>query len=145
MAFFADFKKFLMKGDIVALATAVVIGGAFSKIVGSLVKDVIMPVIGLLMGDRNVNNLFFVLDNSGDYDTVEAAVEAGAAIMTYGNFLQAIIDFIIIGFVIYWFLKAYEKTKKKEEAKPAAPKGPSEIDLLKEIRDELKTQRGSTI
>lgn len=138
---FSDFKKFLMKGDIVALATAVIIGGAFSKIVGSLVKDIIMPVIGLLMGDRNVNNLFFVLDGSGDYTTKEEAIEAGAAIMTYGSFLQAIIDFIIIGFVIYYFLKAYERTKKKEEAKPAAPAGPTEIDLLKEIRDELKTKK----
>lgn len=131
-----DFKKFLMKGDIVALATAVIIGGAFSKIVGSLVKDVIMPFIGLLMGGRNVNDLFFVLDGSGTYETLKAAQEAGAAIMTYGNFLQAIIDFIIIGFVIYTLLKAYEKTKKKEEAKPAAP--PQQEVLLAEIRDLLK-------
>ena len=126
-----------MKGDIVALATAVIIGGAFNKIVGSLVKDVIMPVIGVLMGGKNVNNLFFSLDG-GEYDTVEAAVEAGGAIMTYGNFLQAVIDFIIIGFVIYWLLKGYEKTKKKEEAKPAAPKGPTQEELLIEIRDELR-------
>ena len=137
MAFFKDFKAFLMKGDIVALATAVIIGGAFNKIVGSLVKDVIMPVIGVLMGGKNVNNLFFSLDGS-EYDTVEAAVEAGGAIMTYGNFLQAVIDFIIIGFVIYWLLKGYEKTKKKEEAKPAAPKGPTQEELLIEIRDELR-------
>ena len=137
MAFLKDFKAFVMKGDIVALATAVIIGGAFNKIVGSLVKDVIMPVIGVLMGGKNVNNLFFSLDG-GEYDTVEAAVEAGGAIMTYGNFLQAVIDFIIIGFVIYWLLKGYEKTKKKEEAKPAAPKGPSQEELLIEIRDELR-------
>jgi len=137
MAFFKDFKAFLMKGDIVALATAVIIGGAFNKIVGSLVKDVIMPVIGVLMGGKNVNNLFFSLDG-GEYDTVEAAVEAGGAIMTYGNFLQAVIDFIIIGFVIFWLLKGYEKTKKKEEAKPAAPKGPTQEELLIEIRDELR-------
>ena len=126
-----------MKGDIIALATAVIIGGAFNKIVGSLVKDVIMPVIGVIMGGKNVNNLFFSLDG-GQYDTVEAAVEAGGAIMTYGNFLQAVIDFIIIGFVIFWLLKGYEKTKKKEEAKPAAPKGPTQEELLIEIRDELR-------
>tara|TARA_B100000949_G_scaffold196313_1_gene181893 strand:- start:563 stop:982 length:420 start_codon:yes stop_codon:yes gene_type:complete len=137
MAFLKDFKAFLMKGDIVALATAVIIGGAFNKIVGSLVADVIMPVIGLLLGGQNVNNLFFSLDG-GEYETVEAAKEAGGAIMTYGNFLQAIIDFIIIGFVIFWLLKGYEKTKKKEEAAPAAPKGPSTEDLLIEIRDELR-------
>ncbi len=130
-----DFKKFLLKGDIVALATAVIIGGAFNKIVGSLVKDVLMPVIGLLMGDKNVNDLFFALDGS-HYETLAEAQKAGAAIMTYGNFLQAIIDFIIIGFVIYLLLKAYDKTKKKEEAKPAAP--PAQEVLLTEIRDLLK-------
>ena len=137
MGFLKDFKAFLMKGDIIALATAVIIGGAFNKIVGSLVKDIIMPVIGVLMGGKNVNNLFFSLDG-GQYDTVDAAVEAGGAIMTYGNFLQAVIDFIIIGFVIFWLLKGYEKTKKKEEAKPAAPKGPTQEELLIEIRDELR-------
>ena len=137
MAFFKDFKAFLMKGDIVALATAVIIGGAFNKIVGSLVKDVIMPVIGVIMGGKNVNNLFFSLDG-GEYETVDAAIEAGGAIMTYGNFLQAVIEFIIIGFVIFWLLKGYEKTKKKEEPKPAAPKGPTQEELLIEIRDELR-------
>ena len=133
MGFFSDFKSFLMKGDIVALATAVIVGGAFSKIVGSLVADVIMPVIGLLLGGRNVNDLFLVLDGSGTYETIAAAKEAGAAIMTWGNFVQAIIDF-----VIYMLLKGYEKTKKKEEAAPAAPKGPSQEELLIEIRDELR-------
>lgn len=137
MGFFKDFKSFLMKGDIVALATAVIIGGAFNKIVGSLVADVIMPVVGLLMGGKNVNDLFFTLDGSS-YATLQEAQEAGAALMTYGNFIQAIIDFIIIGFVIFIFLKAYEKTKKQEEAAPAPDPGPSEIDLLKEIRDSLK-------
>lgn len=132
---FKDFKKFLLKGDIVALATAVIIGGAFSKIVGSLVADVIMPVVGLLMGGKNVNDLFFTLDGS-QYETLVAAQEAGAAVMTYGNFLQAIVDFIIIGFVIYMLLKAYDKTQKKEEAKPAAP--PAQEILLTEIRDLLK-------
>ncbi|WP_031426921.1 large conductance mechanosensitive channel protein MscL [Flavimarina sp. Hel_I_48] len=137
MAFLADFKKFLLKGDIVALATAVIIGQAFNKIVGSLVKDVIMPLIGLLLDGQNVNNLFFSLDGN-NYETVEAATEAGGAILTYGNFLQAVIDFIIIGFVIFWLLRGYEKTKKKEEAKPAAPKGPTQEELLIEIRDELR-------
>lgn len=137
MGFFSDFKSFLLKGDIVALATAVIIGGAFNKIVGSLVADVIMPVIGVILGGKNVNDLFFALDG-GDYPTAAAAVEAGGAIMTYGNFLQAIIDFIIIGLVIYWLLKAYEKTKKVEEEAPAAPAGPTTEELLIQIRDELK-------
>ncbi|MDT8347277.1 MAG: large conductance mechanosensitive channel protein MscL [Flavobacteriaceae bacterium] len=137
MGFFKDFKSFLMKGDIVALATAVIIGGAFNKIVGSLVADVIMPIVGLFMGGKNVNDLFFTLDGS-TYATLQEAQEAGAALMTYGNFIQAIIDFIIIGFVIFIFLKTYEKSKKKEEAAPAPNPGPSEIDLLKEIRDSLQ-------
>ncbi|NJB81471.1 large conductance mechanosensitive channel protein MscL [Wenyingzhuangia aestuarii] len=131
-----DFKAFLMKGDIVALATAVIIGGAFKAIVSSLVKDVIMPIVGLLMGGKNVNDLFFVL-GTGEYETFKAAQEAGAAVMTYGNFVQAIIDFIIIGFVIFMIVKAYEKTKKKEVPAPAAPKGPSQEELLAEIRDLL--------
>lgn len=132
---FKDFKKFLLKGDIVSLATAVIIGGAFSKIVGSLVADVIMPVVGLLMGGRNVNDMFFSL-NGETYETLAIAKEAGAAVMTYGNFLQTVIDFIIIGFVIYFLLKAYEKTQKKEEAAPKAP--PAQEVLLTEIRDLLK-------
>lgn len=136
MGFFKDFKTFLMKGDIVSLATAVIIGGAFKTIVSSLVADVIMPVVGLFMGGKNVNDLFFVL-GTGSYDTLADAKEAGAAIMTYGNFLQAIIDFVIIGFVIFMFLKAYEKTKKKETPKPEAPKGPTQEELLSEIRDLL--------
>ncbi|PIF01857.1 MAG: large conductance mechanosensitive channel protein MscL [Paludibacter sp.] len=130
-----DFKKFLMKGDVVSLATAVIIGGAFSKIVGSLVADVLMPVIGLLMGGKNVNDLFFALDGSS-HATLAAAKEAGAAVMTYGNFLQAIIDFVIIGFVIFILVRSYEKTQKKEEEKPAAP--PAQEVLLTEIRDLLK-------
>ena len=139
MGFFKDFKTFLLKGDIVALATAVIVGGAFNKIVGSLVADVIMPFIGLFMGGQNVNNLFITLDGSS-HETLEAAREANAAIMTYGNFVQAIIDFIIIGFVIFILLKAYERTKKKEEEKPAPPAGPTETELLVEIRDLLKKQ-----
>ena|SRR5690606_10117009 len=139
MGFIKDFKAFLMKGDVIALATAVIIGTAFNKIVGSLVQDVIMPVIGLILQGQNVNNLFFSLDG-GEYETVEAAKEAGGAILTYGNFLQAVIDFIIIGFVIFWLLKGYEKTKKKKEETAAAPAGPTTEELLIEIRDELKKQ-----
>lgn len=131
-----EFKAFLMKGDIVALATAVIIGGAFKTIVSSFVKDMIMPLVGLFMGGKNVNDLFFVL-GTGHYETLKEAQEAGAAILTYGNFAQAIIDFVIIGFVVFMIVKAYEKTKKKEEEAPAAPKGPSQEDLLTEIRDLL--------
>ncbi|WP_103069214.1 large conductance mechanosensitive channel protein MscL [Aquimarina sediminis] len=138
MGFFKDFKSFLLKGDIVALATAVVIGGAFNKIVGSAVADIIMPVIGVITGGTDFTQKFIALDG-GEYATLAAAKEAGAAVMTYGNLIQAIINFIIVGLFIFMVLKAYEKSKKKEEEEaPAAPAGPTQEELLAEIRDLLK-------
>lgn len=137
MGFLKDFKSFLMKGDIVTLATAVVIGGAFKAIVNSAVKDVIMPIIGLLTGGVDFTQQYISLDGKA-YDSLKDAQEAGAAVITYGNLIQAIIYFIIVGLFIFMFLKAYEKSKKKEEPAPEAPKGPSQEDLLTEIRDLLK-------
>jgi large conductance mechanosensitive channel len=138
MGFFKDFKSFLMKGDIVSLATAVVIGGAFSKIVNSAVKDVIMPIVGVITGGSDFTQNYISLDG-GSYESLAAAQEAGAAIITYGNLIQATIDFIIVGLFIYLFLKSYEKSKKKEvEAAPAPPPGPTQEELLTEIRDLLK-------
>lgn len=139
MGFLKDFKSFLLRGDIVALATAVVIGAAFNKIVSSVVSDVIMPLIGLMTGGEAFSQKFISLDGNS-YETLEAAIEAEAAVITYGNLIDAIIHFIIIGFFIFLVLRAYERTKKKKEAAPAAPKGPTQEDLLIEIRDELKRQ-----
>ncbi|GGX07216.1 large conductance mechanosensitive channel protein MscL [Aquimarina muelleri] len=139
MGFFKDFKSFLLKGDIVSLATAVVIGGAFNKIVGSAVADIIMPVVGILTGGTDFTQKFIALDG-GEYATLAAAQEAGAAVMTYGNLIQAIINFIIVGLFIFVVLKAYEKSKKKEEAAAPAPTGPTQEELLSEIRDLLKKQ-----
>lgn len=137
MGFFKDFKSFLMKGDIVSLATAVVIGGAFSKIINSAVNDILMPVIGIITGGTDFTQKFIALDGK-NYENLAAAQEAGAAVMTYGNLVQALINFVIVGFFIFLFLKAYENTKKKEEeAKPAKPAGPSQEQLLTEIRDIL--------
>ncbi|WP_299221695.1 large conductance mechanosensitive channel protein MscL [uncultured Aquimarina sp.] len=138
MGFFKDFKSFLLKGDIVALATAVVIGGAFNKIVGSAVADIIMPIVGVITGGTDFTQKFIALDG-GEYANLAAATEAGAAVMTYGNLIQAIINFIIVGLFIFIVLKAYEKSKKKEEAAaPAPPAGPTQEELLAEIRDLLK-------
>lgn len=140
MGFFSDFKKFLMKGDIVALATAVVIGAAFKTIVDSFVKDVITPIIGMLTGGIDFTKKFISLDGV-TYESLEAAREAKAAVITYGNLIQAIINFIIVGLFIFLFLKYYEKVKKKEDPKPvAAPTGPTQEELLIQIRDELKRQ-----
>lgn len=139
MGFLKDFKTFLLRGDIVALATAVVIGAAFNKIVSSVVSDVIMPLIGLMTGGAAFSQKFISLDGNS-YETLEAAIEAEAAIITYGNLIDAIIHFIIVGFFIFLVLRAYERTKKKKEEAPAAPKGPTQEELLIEIRDELKRQ-----
>ncbi len=136
MGFIKDFKAFLFKKDIVSLATAVIIGTALNTVVKSLVDDIIMPIAGLLTGGTDFSQKFFAL-NGVNYESLDAAREAEAAVLTYGNLIQALTNFIIIGIIVYFILKNYEKTKKKEEA--AAPSGPTKEEvLLTEIRDELK-------
>ncbi len=138
MGFFKDFKASLMKGDVLSLATAVVIGAAFGKIVSSAVDDIIMPIVGLVTGGIDFTQKFITLDGN-HYENLEAAKKAGAAVITYGNFVQAIINFVIISFFIFVVLRGVERTRKKEEAAPAAPPAPSnEEKLLAEIRDLLK-------
>ena len=140
MGFFKDFKAFLMKGDIIALATAVVVGAAFNKIVSSVVEDILMPLIGIITGGVDFSTQFIALDG-GNYETLDAAREAEAAVITYGNVIQAIIYFVIVAFFIFLVLRAYERTKTKKEApKVTEPKGPTQEELLTEIRDELKRQ-----
>ncbi|MBE7641250.1 MULTISPECIES: large-conductance mechanosensitive channel protein MscL [Salegentibacter] len=144
MSFFKDFKKFILKGDIIALATAVVIGAAFNKIVASVVADVIMPIIGLITGGTDFSQKFISLDGAS-YNSLEAAKEAEAAVITYGNLIDTIIHFLIVAFFIFLVLRAYEKTKKEKEApKLVEPKGPTQEDLLTQIRDELKKQNSRT-
>jgi large conductance mechanosensitive channel len=140
MGFFSDFKASLMRGDVLSLATAVVIGGAFGKIVGSAVDDVIMPIVGLITGGIDFTQKFITLDGNS-YDNLAAAKTAGAAVITYGNLVQAIINFVIISLFIFIVLRAADKAKKKEEvaaAAPAAPAGPTQEELLTQIRDLLK-------
>lgn len=138
MGFFKDFKASLMRGDVLSLATAVVIGGAFGKIVGSAVDDVIMPVVGLITGGIDFTQKFITLDGNS-YENLLAAKTAGAAVITYGNLVQATINFVIISLFIFIVLRAAEKAKKKQEAAPAAPPAPSNQEvLLGEIRDLLK-------
>ena len=137
MGLFSDFKASLMKGDVLSLATAVVIGGAFGKIVGSAVDDVIMPIVGLITGGIDFTQKFITLDGNS-YESLAKAKEAGAAVITYGNLVQAIINFVIISFFIFIVLRAAEKAKKKEAAAPVIPAGPTQEELLTQIRDLLK-------
>ena len=140
MGFFSDFKASLMKGDVLSLATAVVIGAAFGKIVSSAVDDIIMPIVGLVTGGIDFTKKFITLDGN-TYATLDEAKKAGAAVITYGNFVQAVINFIIIAFFIFIVLRAAEKTRKKDAAAPAAPAGPTnEEKLLMEIRDAIKSK-----
>lgn len=133
MGLIKDFKEFIMQGNVMDFAVAVIIAGAFGKIINSLVADIIMPIVGLVMGGRNVNDLFLSLDGS-EHGTLKAAQEAGAAVMSWGNFMQTIIDFLIIGFVIFLLVRAYDKATKRQ----AEVAGPTDVDLLTEIRDSLK-------
>jgi large conductance mechanosensitive channel len=136
MSIIQEFKEFAVKGNMVDLAVAVIIGGAFGKIVESLVKDVIMPVIGLLMGGVNFNNLFVTL-GSGTYATLAEAEKAGAPVLKYGVFLQTVVDFLIIAWVIFIAIKAINRMKREQP--PAAPPAPpEEVLLLREIRDAVR-------
>ena len=136
MGFFADFRASLLKGDVLTLATAVIIGAAFGKIVGSAVDDVIMPIVGLLTGGIDFTQKFIALDGNS-YTTLAEAKKAGAAVITYGNLVQSIINFVIIAFFIFVILRAAEKARKKEIVVDA-PAGPTQEELLIQIRDLLK-------
>ena len=139
MGFIKEFKEFAVKGNVMDMAVGVIIGGAFGKIVTSLVNDVLMPIIGKLTGGISFTDLFVNLGD-GEYSTLAAAKEAGAAVFAYGQFIQNIIDFIIIAFCIFLMIKGMNKLKKKEEPAPEAPAGPTQEELLAEIRDLLKNK-----
>lgn len=128
-----EFKQFAVKGNVIDLAVGVIIGGAFGKIVTSLVNDLIMPLLGILIGGLNFTNLKIV---------VRPAVNGAAELaIHYGQFVQNVLDFVIIAFSIFLFVKALNKFKKKEEEKPSAPAIPTTQEiLLSEIRDLLKSQ-----
>ncbi|MGH1331891.1 MAG: large conductance mechanosensitive channel protein MscL [Paracoccaceae bacterium] len=137
-----EFKDFIAKGNVMDMAVGIIIGAAFTAIVASLVSDLINPIIGLFMGGIDFTNKFAVL--SGEVAagaTLEAARESGAAVFAYGSFIMAIINFLIIAFVVFMLVKQVNKVKdaaKKEEVEaPAAPAGPTQEELLAEIRDAL--------
>lgn len=136
MSFISEFKAFAMKGNVVDLAVAVIIGGAFGKIVDSLVKDIVMPIIGQLVGGVDFKELYINLGNTA-YATLELAEKAGAPLIKYGLFINAVVNFVIIALAIFIAIKAMSKLQKAAPpAPPAAP--PEEVLLLREIRDSLK-------
>jgi len=131
-----EFKDFIAKGNVMDMAVGIIIGAAFTAIVGSLVADLINPIISLFMGGADFSGMHAVLGD-GEYASMAEAEEAGAAVFAYGRFIMAIINFLVIAWVVFMLVKAVNKTKKAEEEAPAADPGPSELDLLMEIRDAL--------
>ena len=129
MGFISEFKEFAMKGNVMDMAVGVIIGGAFGKIVSSLVDDILMPIVGMITGNIDFTSLAFQIGDGEE-----------AAILKYGNFIQNTVDFIIVAFCIFLMLKAINKMnrKKAEPEAPAAPAGPTQEELLTEIRDLLK-------
>ena len=141
MGMLAEFKSFAVKGNVVDMAVGIIIGAAFGKIVDSLVKDIIMPLIGSVTGGLDFSNYFVVLrPPPAGYTgpmTYEALTKAGVPILAYGNFVTVVINFIILAFIIFLMVRAINRLRRKDEAqKQVAP--PEEIVLLREIRDALK-------
>ena len=139
MSFVSEFKQFAVKGNAMDLAVGVIIGAAFGKIVDSIVKDLIMPVVGAVFGGFDFSNLFIALDTvpEGVAMTLAALKEANVPVFAYGNFLTILINFIILAFIVFMIVKQINRLKKAEP--PAAPAAtPEDIVLLREIRDSLK-------
>lgn len=136
-----EFKKFIMRGNVIDLAIGVIIGGAFGKIVGSLVDDILMPPLGLIVGKVDFSNFFIPLSLTDQkFASIAAAKAAGVSTWNIGMFANAMIQFLILAFAVFFFVvKPINKLKKKEEAAPATPPAPSRQEvLLEEIRDLLK-------
>ena len=142
MSIASEFKEFAMKGNVVDLAVGVIIGAAFGKIVDSIVKDLIMPIVGKLFGGLDFSNYFIMLSNPpADYKgamTYDALTKAGVPLFAYGNFITVAINFIILAFIIFMMVKQINRLKKDTLLAPAAP--PEDTVLLREIRDALKSR-----
>ena len=138
-----EFKEFAMRGNVIDLAVGITIGAAFGKIVTSLVNDIIMPPIGLLMGNVDSSDLSVNLDMSKSFASVAEAEAAGAPIIKYGLFINTVIDFLIVAFVIFMVIRGINRFRRKQEAAPPAapPPPPPEVQLLTDIRDLLRTQK----
>lgn len=137
-----EFKEFIAKGNVMDMAVGIIIGAAFTAIVKSMVGDLINPIISIFTGGIDFTNLFVVL-GEGEFASLTAAQEAGAAVFAYGSFIMAVINFLIVAFVVFMLVKTVNKAKAAaegpaEEPAPEAPKGPTQEELLMEIRDLLK-------
>ncbi|RED12690.1 large conductance mechanosensitive channel protein MscL [Pontivivens insulae] len=136
-----EFKTFIAKGNVMDMAVGIIIGAAFTAIVQSMVNDLINPIVGIFTGGIDFTNLFFII-GEGEYASLTEAQEAGAAAFAYGSFLNACINFLIIAFVVFMLVRQVNRikdatAKKEEEAMPAAPAGPTQEELLVQIRDLL--------
>ena len=139
----SEFKAFIAKGNVMDMAVGIIIGAAFTAIVNSMVNDLINPVIGLVTGGVDFTDQFVVLNGSNDYATLDAAREAGVAVFAYGAFLPAVINFLIIAFVVFLLVRYVNRVRAltvrpPEQPAEKAPAGPTELDVLLEIRDTLK-------
>ena len=138
---FKEFKEFIAKGNVMDLAVGVIIGAAFASIVKSLTDDIIMPIVGAIGGSTDFSNKYIVLSGHVLPGTplAEAKKAAGANILAYGSFISGVINFLILAFIIFLMVRAVNRVmRKQEEAAPPPPAGPSEVELLTEIRDALK-------
>jgi len=139
---FKEFREFISRGNVIDLAVGIIIGSAFTAIVKSLVNDVVMPPVGLLLAGVDFSSLFVPLDGK-TYDSLAAASEAGAATLNYGLFINAVISFLIVAFVVFLVVRSINKMKRQQEEEPEkAPPPPRNEILLEEIRDLLKAQNG---
>lgn len=144
MSVMQEFKEFAVKGNVIDLAVGVIIGGAFGKIVGSLVDDVIMPIVGRVVGNLDFSNMFIVLGKvpEGTGMTLVELKKAAVPVLAYGNFITVAVNFFILAFIIFMMVKQINRLKREEPAAPAAPEAPAptpeDIQLLREIRDSLK-------
>ena len=141
MGMMQEFKEFAVKGNVMDLAVGVIIGGAFGKIVDSVVADLVMPLVGALIGKLDFSNLFVVLGTvpSGSAMTIDALKKAGGPVFAYGSFITVAVNFAILAFIIFMMVKQINRLKKAAPAAPAAaPVTPEDVLLLREIRDNLK-------
>ena len=138
MEMMEEFKKFAMRGNVIDLAVGVIIGGAFARITDSLVKDIVMPPIGAVLGGLDFANYYIPLNNQG-YNLPLAEAQKAGAVLAYGNFLTILLNFILLAFIIFQMVRVINRLRgPAEEAKPAVPVTPEDIVLLREIRDSLK-------